>query len=37
LREPSNGMPALSTAVLSDNEAADVRAFLHWLSGRNPA
>jgi mono/diheme cytochrome c family protein len=36
LREPPNDMPAFSTAVVSDNEAADVWAFLHALPGRKP-
>jgi mono/diheme cytochrome c family protein len=37
LREPPNDMPAFSTAVLSDREAADLWAFLRTLPGRNPA
>ena len=37
LREPPNDMPAFSTAVLSDKEAADMWAFLHALPGRKPA
>jgi mono/diheme cytochrome c family protein len=37
LREPSNDMPAFSTAVLSDKEAADIWAWLHALPGRKPA
>jgi mono/diheme cytochrome c family protein len=36
LREPPNDMPAFSTAVLSDKEAADVWAFLRSLPGRKP-
>jgi mono/diheme cytochrome c family protein len=36
LREPPNDMPAFSTAVLSDQEAADMWAFLHALPGRKP-
>ena len=36
LREPPNDMPAFSTAVLSDQEAADVWAFLRSLPGRKP-
>ena len=36
LREPPNDMPAYSTAVLSDKEAADILAFLQSLPGRNP-
>jgi mono/diheme cytochrome c family protein len=34
LREPPNDMPAYSTAVLTDKEAADIHAFLRSLSGR---
>ena len=37
LREPPNDMPAFSTAVLSDKEAADMWAWLHSLPGRKPA
>jgi mono/diheme cytochrome c family protein len=37
LREPANDMPAFSTAVLSDKEAADIWAWLHSLPGRKPA
>jgi mono/diheme cytochrome c family protein len=37
LREPPNDMPAFSTAVLSDQEAADLWAFLRTLPGRKPA
>jgi mono/diheme cytochrome c family protein len=37
LREPPNDMPAFSTAVLSDQEAADMWAWLHALPGRKPA
>jgi mono/diheme cytochrome c family protein len=37
LREPPNDMPAFSTAVLSDKDAADMWAFLHSLPGRKPA
>ena len=36
LREPPNDMPAFSTAVLSDQEAVDVWAFLRSLPGRKP-
>ena len=36
LREPPNDMPAYSTAVLSDQEAADIHAFLRSLPGRRP-
>ena len=36
LREPPNDMPAFSSAVLSDQEAADVWAFLRSLPGRKP-
>jgi len=36
LREPPNDMPAYSTAVLSDKEAADILAFLQSLPGRKP-
>jgi mono/diheme cytochrome c family protein len=36
LREPPNDMPAYSTAVLSDKEAADILAFLRALPGRKP-
>lgn len=37
LREPPNDMPAFSTAVLSDKDAADMWAWLHSLPGRKPA
>jgi len=37
LREPPNDMPAYSTALLSDKEAADMWAWLHALPGRTPA
>ena len=37
LREPPNDMPAYSTALLSDKEAADMWAWLHALPGRRPA
>jgi mono/diheme cytochrome c family protein len=37
LREPANDMPAYSTALLSDKEAADMWAWLHALPGRKPA
>jgi hypothetical protein len=33
LREPPNDMPAFSTAVLSDKEAACMSAWLHALPG----
>ena len=33
LREPANDMPAYSTAVLSDQEIADMYAFVQSLSG----
>ena len=36
LREPPNDMPAFSTAVLSDKDAADMWAWLHSLPGRKP-
>ena len=37
LRNPSNDMPAYSTAVLSDQQAADIYAFLQTLPGpRDP-
>jgi len=36
LREPPNDMPAYSTAVLSNQEAADIHAFLRSLPGRRP-
>jgi hypothetical protein len=36
-REPPNDMPAFSTAVLSDKEAADMWAWLHALPGRKQA
>jgi hypothetical protein len=35
-REPPNDMPAFSTTVVSDKEAADVWAFLRSLPGRKP-
>ena len=37
LREPPNDMPAFSTAGLSDQDAADMWAWLHSLPGRKPA
>ena len=37
LREPPNDMPAFSTAVLSDQDAADLWTWLHSLPGRKPA
>jgi mono/diheme cytochrome c family protein len=37
LREPANDMPAFSTALLSDKEAADMWAWLHSLPGRKSA
>jgi mono/diheme cytochrome c family protein len=37
LREAPRDMPAYSTAVLSDKEAADIHAFLQSLPGRKPA
>ena len=37
LREPANDMPAYSTALLSDKEAADMWAWLHSLPGRKSA
>jgi len=37
LREPANDMPAYSTALLSNKEAADMWAWLHSLPGRKPA
>jgi mono/diheme cytochrome c family protein len=37
LREPPNDMPAFSTAVLSDKDAADMWAWLHSLPGRKSA
>ena len=36
LREAPNDMPAYSTAVMSDSEAADIYAFLRSLPGRKP-
>jgi len=36
LREPPNDMPAFSTAVLSDKDAADMLAWLHSLPGCKP-
>ena len=36
LREPPNDMPAFSTTVLSDQDAADMWAWLHSLPGRKP-
>lgn len=37
LREAPSDMPAYSAAVLSDNDAADIHAFLQSLPGRKPA
>lgn len=37
LRDAPNDMPAYSTEVLSDKEAADIHAFLQSLPGRKPA
>jgi mono/diheme cytochrome c family protein len=37
LREAPNDMPAYSTDVLSDKEAADIHAYLQSLPGRKPA
>ncbi len=37
LREPSNDMPAYSTAVLSDEEIADMYAFVQSLPGTRSA
>jgi len=37
LRDAPNDMPAYSTDVLSDKEAADIHAFLKSLPGRKPA
>jgi mono/diheme cytochrome c family protein len=37
LRDAPNDMPAYSTDVLSDREAADIHAFLQSLPGRKPA
>jgi mono/diheme cytochrome c family protein len=37
LREPPNDMPAYSSALLSDQEAADMWTWLHSLPGRKPA
>src|SRR5450432_720220 len=37
LRDAPKDMPAYSTAVLSDKEAADIHAFLQSLPGRKPA
>ena len=37
LREGPNDMPAYSTEVLSDKDAADIHAFLRSLPGRKPA
>ena len=37
LRDAPNDMPAYSTDVLSDKEAADIHAFLQSLPGRKPA
>ncbi|HML13063.1 MAG TPA: cytochrome c [Xanthobacteraceae bacterium] len=36
LRDPPNDMPAFSSAVLSDKDAADMWAYLHALPGRKP-
>jgi mono/diheme cytochrome c family protein len=36
LRDAPNDMPAYSTSVLSDKEAADIYAFLRSLPGRKP-
>jgi mono/diheme cytochrome c family protein len=36
LREAPNDMPAYSADVLSDKDAADIRAFLRSLPGRKP-
>ena len=37
LREAPNDMPAYSTGVLSDKEAADIHAYLRTLPGRKDA
>jgi mono/diheme cytochrome c family protein len=38
LRQPANDMPAYATAVMSDQDVADVLGFLHALPGpRSPA
>jgi mono/diheme cytochrome c family protein len=37
LREPANDMPAYATAVLSDQEIADMYAFVQSLPGARPA
>jgi mono/diheme cytochrome c family protein len=37
LRDPVRVMPAYAAAVLSDQEAADIYAFLQTLQGRRPA
>ena len=37
LRDPVRVMPAYSQAVLSDQETADIYAFLQTLTGRRPA
>jgi mono/diheme cytochrome c family protein len=37
LRDAPNDMPAYSTDVLSDKEAADIHAFLQSLPGPKPA
>jgi len=37
LRDAPNDMPAYSTEVLSDKDAADIHAFLQSLPGRKPA
>ena len=34
IRNPSNDMPAYSEAVMSDQEIADIYAFVQSLSGR---
>jgi len=36
LREPANDMPAYSTALLSDKDAADMWTWLRALPGRKP-
>ncbi len=37
LREPTNNMPAYAEGVLSEQEAADIYAYLQTLSGRGEA
>lgn len=37
LREPTNNMPAYAKGVLSEQEAADIYAYLQTLSGRGEA